>query len=106
MCTSLPFCITLAASWNLRNRSPHGDHLVPAVSQLAERLGLDAGRDIRVEVTGTPAGDRGYGWRVTAVVRGDAQFYFAPIPQARCALGHSRGGTPASCGLDIQSCGM
>ena len=42
------------AVWNLRHGSSNGDHLVPAVSQLAHRIGLDAGIDVKVEVSGTP----------------------------------------------------
>ncbi len=42
------------AVWNLRHGSPNGDRLVPAVSQLAHRVGLDAGIDIKVDVSGTP----------------------------------------------------
>ena len=42
------------AVWNLRHASSNGDHLVPAVSQLAHRIGLDAGIDVKVEVSGTP----------------------------------------------------
>jgi signal transduction histidine kinase/ligand-binding sensor domain-containing protein len=42
------------AVWNLRHGSSHGDRLVPTVSQLANRIGLDAGVDIEVEVSGTP----------------------------------------------------
>lgn len=42
------------AVWDLRHGSSNGDRLVPAVSQLAHRIGLDAGIDIEVDVTGTP----------------------------------------------------
>ncbi len=42
------------AVWNLRRGSPHGDRLVPAVSQLARRMGLEAGIDIRVQTEGCP----------------------------------------------------
>ncbi len=42
------------AVWNLRHGSSNGDRLVPAVSQLAHRIGLDAGIDVNVEVSGTP----------------------------------------------------
>ena len=42
------------AVWNLRHGSSNGDRLVPAVSQLAHRVGLDAGIDIEVDVSGTP----------------------------------------------------
>jgi ligand-binding sensor domain-containing protein/signal transduction histidine kinase len=42
------------AVWNLRHGSSTGDHLVPAVSQLANRMGLDAGIEIDVDVSGTP----------------------------------------------------
>ena len=42
------------AVWNLRHGSPTGDHLVPAVSQLANRMGLDAGIEIDVDVSGAP----------------------------------------------------
>jgi ligand-binding sensor domain-containing protein len=42
------------AVWNLRRGSPHGDRLVPAVSQLARRMALEAGIDIRVQAEGSP----------------------------------------------------
>jgi signal transduction histidine kinase/ligand-binding sensor domain-containing protein len=42
------------AVWDLRHGSSTGDRLVPAVSQLANRAGLDAGITIEVEVSGTP----------------------------------------------------
>jgi len=42
------------AVWNLRRGSPNGDRLVPAVSQLAHRVGLESGIDIRVHVEGEP----------------------------------------------------
>ena len=42
------------AVWNLRRGSPNGDRLVPAVSQLAHRISLDSGIDIRVHVDGDP----------------------------------------------------
>jgi signal transduction histidine kinase len=42
------------AVWDLRHGSSTGDRLVPAVSQLANRAGLDAGIAIEVEVSGTP----------------------------------------------------
>jgi signal transduction histidine kinase/streptogramin lyase len=42
------------AVWNLRHGSSMGDHLVPAVSQLANRMGLDSGIQIDVDVSGTP----------------------------------------------------
>jgi ligand-binding sensor domain-containing protein/signal transduction histidine kinase len=41
------------AVWNLRHGSSTGDHLVPAVSQLANRMGLDAGIEIDVDLSGT-----------------------------------------------------
>jgi signal transduction histidine kinase/ligand-binding sensor domain-containing protein len=41
------------AVWDLRHAS-NGDRLVPAVSQLAHRVGLDAGIKVDVEVSGTP----------------------------------------------------
>jgi signal transduction histidine kinase len=42
------------AVWNLRRGSPTGDRLVPAVSQLAQRISLESGIDIPVNVDGTP----------------------------------------------------
>src|SRR3990170_8136739 len=42
------------AVWDLRHGSSTGDRLVPAVSQLAHRVGLDAGIAIEVEISGTP----------------------------------------------------
>lgn len=42
------------AVWNLRHSSSNGDRLVPAVSQLAHRVGLDSGIDVKVDVSGTP----------------------------------------------------
>ena len=42
------------AVWNLRHGSSNGDRLVPAVSQLAHRIGLDAGIEMKVDVSGTP----------------------------------------------------
>jgi ligand-binding sensor domain-containing protein/signal transduction histidine kinase len=42
------------AVWDLRHGSSTGDRLVPAVSQLAHRIGLDAAIEIDVEVSGTP----------------------------------------------------
>jgi ligand-binding sensor domain-containing protein/signal transduction histidine kinase len=42
------------AVWNLRRGSPNGDRLVPAVSQLAHRVSLESGIDIRVHVQGEP----------------------------------------------------
>jgi signal transduction histidine kinase len=42
------------AVWNLRHGSSTGDRLVPAVSQLAHRIGLDAGIEVKLEVSGTP----------------------------------------------------
>jgi ligand-binding sensor domain-containing protein/signal transduction histidine kinase len=42
------------AVWNLR-RASTGDRLVPEVSRLAHRIGLDAGIDIQVDTHGTPA---------------------------------------------------
>jgi ligand-binding sensor domain-containing protein/signal transduction histidine kinase len=42
------------AVWNLRRGSPDGDRLVPAVSQLAHRVSLESGIDIRVHVEGEP----------------------------------------------------
>ena len=42
------------AVWNLRRGSPNGDRLVPAVSQLAHRVSLESGIDIRVHVEGDP----------------------------------------------------
>jgi signal transduction histidine kinase len=44
------------AVWDLRHGSRNGDRLVPAVSQLAERIGLDAGLEIGVEIVGHPVG--------------------------------------------------
>ena len=46
------------AVWDLRHGSSNGDRLVPAVSQLAHRIGLDAGIEIEVEVAGTPVAGR------------------------------------------------
>ena len=42
------------AVWNLRRGSPNGDRLVPAVSQLAHRISLESGIDIRVHVEAEP----------------------------------------------------
>jgi ligand-binding sensor domain-containing protein/signal transduction histidine kinase len=42
------------AVWNLRHGSSNGDRFVPVVSQLAHRIGLDAGVDVEVKVSGTP----------------------------------------------------
>jgi ligand-binding sensor domain-containing protein/signal transduction histidine kinase len=42
------------AVWNLRRGSPNGDRLVPAVAQLARRVSLESGIDIRVNVDGQP----------------------------------------------------
>ena len=42
------------AVWDLRRGSSTGDRLVPAVSQLANRVGLDASIAIDVDVSGTP----------------------------------------------------
>lgn len=42
------------AVWNLRHASSTGDRLVPAISQLAHRIGLDAGIDVKVNVSGRP----------------------------------------------------
>ena len=42
------------AVWDLRHGSRNGDRLVPAVRQLAQRIGLDAGLDIGVEIVGHP----------------------------------------------------
>jgi signal transduction histidine kinase/ligand-binding sensor domain-containing protein len=43
------------AVWNLRRGTPAGDTLVPAVSRLAHRIGLDAGVDVQVQTDGAPA---------------------------------------------------
>jgi signal transduction histidine kinase len=42
------------AVWNLRHGSPNGMNLERAVSQLAQRIGLEAGIGIKVEMTGAP----------------------------------------------------
>jgi ligand-binding sensor domain-containing protein len=43
------------AVWNLRHGISHGEGLVPAVTQLADRIALDADFEIAVNVTGTVA---------------------------------------------------
>ena len=42
------------AVWNLRRGASPGDRLIPAVLQLAHRIGLDAGIDVRVQTDGRP----------------------------------------------------
>jgi signal transduction histidine kinase/ligand-binding sensor domain-containing protein len=42
------------AVWNLRRGTSPKDRLIPAVSQLAHRIGLDAGIEIRVQTDGRP----------------------------------------------------
>jgi signal transduction histidine kinase len=44
------------AVWDLRRGSLNGDRLVPGVSQLAHRIGVDAGLEIGVEIVGDPVG--------------------------------------------------
>lgn len=43
------------AVWNLRRGAGFRNRLIPAVSDLAHRIGLDAGIDIRVQTDGRPA---------------------------------------------------
>jgi signal transduction histidine kinase/ligand-binding sensor domain-containing protein len=42
------------AVWNLRRGSTNGNGLVPAISALAHRIGLEAGLDIGVQTVGSP----------------------------------------------------
>ena len=42
------------AVWNLRHGSPNDANVVPAVSQLAHRIGFEAGIRVKVETAGSP----------------------------------------------------